>query len=114
MQIAGVVLLLAALSAAVAGLRNRRVTAGHDAPIRQAVAPSQLVAAVLLAAGGIAALIGPPGTALLLLIVCVVGALATIGAGSWRGARLAVTEPQSDGQGCGGGGCGGCGQVCGS
>lgn len=113
MVIAGLIFLLAAALAAVAGLRNRRVTSGHDAPIRQAVAPTQLAGAVMLAAGGVAALFAPGSAAWIVLIVCAIGAVGTIAAGSWRGARIAVTEPQSGGDGCSGGGCGGCGQICG-
>lgn len=115
MLIAGVLCLVAGVLAAVAAIRNQRVRSGHEAPIRQALAPTQFAGAGLLVVGGIAALARPEST-LLVLIGCVVGALATIAAGSWRAARIAVTEPQSaGGGGCGSaGGCGGCGQICGS
>ncbi|MGI9125463.1 MAG: hypothetical protein ACR2JM_12040 [Mycobacterium sp.] len=79
----------------------------------RAVAPTQIAAAVMLAAGGILALAAPERIGLIGLIVGAVGAIGTITAGSWQGARYAARR-QSVG-GCGsGGGCGGCAKVCGS
>ena len=79
----------------------------------RAVAPTQVAAAVMLAAGGISALVAPPSIGLIGLIGGAVGAVATIGAGSWQGARYAARR-QSAG-GCGSGqGCGGCAKICGS
>ncbi|GAY18652.1 hypothetical protein [Mycobacterium sp. shizuoka-1] len=58
--------------------------------VLRAVAPTQLAAAVMLAAGGAAALAAPPRIALVVLIVCVLGAVGTVAAGSWQGARYAA------------------------
>ena len=81
--------------------------------VLRAVAPTQVAAAVMLAAGGVSALVAPPSIGLIGLIGGAVGAVATIGAGSWQGARYAARR-QSAG-GCGSGqGCGGCAKVCGS
>jgi hypothetical protein len=56
----------------------------------RAVAPTQLAAAIMLAAGGLVALVASPNTALVVLIVCVAGALGTLAAGSWQSARFAL------------------------
>jgi hypothetical protein len=58
--------------------------------VLRAVAPTQLAAAVMLLTGGAAALAAPPHTGLTVLIVCVLGAVGTVGAGSWQGARYAA------------------------
>ncbi len=81
--------------------------------VLRAVAPTQVAAGVMLAAGGIVALAAPSRVGLIGLIVGAIGAVVTIGAGSWQGARY-VERRQSAGGGCGTGeGCGGCAQVCG-
>jgi len=54
------------------------------------MAPPQLAAAVMLAAGGVVALAASPDTALVVLIVCVAGALGTLATGSWQSARFAL------------------------
>ena len=51
----------------------------------RAVAPTQLAAAVMLAAGGVVALSGQPSIGL--LVLCIAGALGTVAAGAWQGAR---------------------------
>jgi hypothetical protein len=56
----------------------------------RAIAPTQLAAAVMLAAGGLVALVASPHTALVVVIVCVAGALGTLAAGSWQSARFAL------------------------
>ncbi|MCV7348126.1 hypothetical protein [Mycolicibacterium rhodesiae] len=71
------------------------------AQVTRAVAPTQLAAAVMLAAGGVVALAAPARTGLLVLIVCVIGALGTIGAGSWQGARYAARR-EAQASGCAG------------
>jgi hypothetical protein len=58
--------------------------------VLRSVAPTQLAAAVMLAAGGSAALAAPAHTALTVVIVCVLGAVGTVAAGSWQGARYAA------------------------
>lgn len=57
-----------------------------------AMAPTQLAAAVMLTAGGVVALAASPHTALVVVIVCVVGALGTLATGSWQSARYAIAQ----------------------
>ena len=92
MLIAGVLCLCAALVSAAFGLWTLSRPAGVDVTqqVLRAVAPTQLAAAVMLAAGGLVALAGSPHTALLVVVVCVLGAIGTVAAGSWQGARFAV------------------------
>jgi hypothetical protein len=61
----------------------------------RAMAPTQLAAAVMLTAGGVVALTAAPHTALVVLIVCVAGALGTLAAGSWQSARFALRREAS-------------------
>ncbi|WP_197382685.1 hypothetical protein [Mycolicibacterium mengxianglii] len=95
MLIAGVVCLCAAVAAAGSGVwtltRPRSADLTHQ--VLRAVAPVQLAVAVMLGAGGVVALAAPARTGLVVMIVCVIGALATVAAGSWQGARFA-TRPQ--------------------
>lgn len=96
---------------------RRPAPADLNGQVQRAVAPTQVAAGVMLAAGGIMALVAPQSIGLIGLIVGLVGAIATVGAGSWQGARYA-TSRQSAG-GCmsregSGDGCGGCGKICGS
>jgi hypothetical protein len=105
MLIAGVLCLCAAVAAAGLGLwtLSRPATADATVQARRAVAPTQLAAAVMLGAGGAVALAGNPRMGLLALIVCVVGAVGTVAAGSWQGAKLAVAEAaQADADNCAG------------
>ena len=109
---AWVCLLLAALIGA-AGVRtlSRRSSADLTAQVLRMVAPTQLAAAVMLAAGGVVALLAP-GFGLPALIVGVAGAVGTVAAGSWQGARYAAAR-ESAGV-CGSeGGCGTCTKACG-
>ena len=92
---------------------RRPATADLTGQVLRAVAPTQVAAGVMLAAGGVVALNAPHRMGLTALIVGVLGAVATVGAGSWRGARYA--ESRQGTGGCGSGdGCGGCARVCGS
>jgi hypothetical protein len=96
MLIAGVVCLCAAVVSAAFGLwtlSRPRATDVNQLVLR-AVAPTQLAAAVMLAAGGVVALATPPHTGLLVVIVCVLGAIGTVAAGSWQGARFAVSHQE--------------------
>jgi hypothetical protein len=56
------------------------------------MAPTQLAAAVMLAAGGVVALAASPHTALVVVIVCIAGAVGTLAAGSWQSARYALSR----------------------
>lgn len=92
MLIAAVLCLCAAgATAAVGGWLLRRPDSGD--PVRtvlRSVAPTQLAAAAMLAAGGAVALVAEPGTAVVALAVCVIGALATVGTGCWQSAKVAL------------------------
>lgn len=79
----------AAATAAVAGWTLTRPHS--DDPVRQvlrAVAPTQFAAAAMLTAGGVVALAKPGGMALLVLAICVLGAVGTVAAGCWQNAKL--------------------------
>lgn len=92
---------------------TRRPAGDLTGQVLRLVAPTQLAAAVMLAAGAVAALLAPATVGTLGLILGVAGAVATIGAGSWQGARYAARR-ESEASCESGGGCGGCGNVCGS
>lgn len=103
MLIAGVVCLCAAVAAAAAGLWTLTRPRGADRTqqVLRAVAPVQLAASVMLAAGGVVALAAPSRTGLVVLVVCVFGAIGTVAAGSWQGARFAMS-PQPEATDCAG------------
>ena len=90
MLIAAVLSLCAAAATAALGLWSLARPRADD-PVGQvlrAVAPTQLAAAVMLAAGGAVALAAPPQTGVLMLLVCVVGAVGTVAAGCYQNARV--------------------------
>jgi hypothetical protein len=111
MLIGGVVCLcLAALVAGSGVWTMTRPRGGNlSAQVLRSMVPTQLAAAVILGAGGAVALVAAPPTGLIVMIVCILGALGTVAAGSWQGARF--VSRQSEAKGCGGG-CAGCSQVC--
>ena len=79
--------------------------------VLRAVAPTQVAGAVMLFAGGIAALAAPARIGLGGLIIAAIGAICTLGGGSWRAARY-VARQQSTAD-CGSAdGCAGCTQLC--
>lgn len=92
MFIGGVVCLCLAVLIGGSGAWTLARTTGADVTgqVLRAVAPTQLAAAVMLAAGGTVALVAPARIGLLVLIVCVLGAVGTVAAGSWQGARYAA------------------------
>lgn len=108
MLIAGALCVCAAVLSATFGLFALRRPRSADPAqlVLRAVAPAQLAAAAMLAVGGAVALAGPPRGAVLVLVISVLGAVGTLAAGAWQGARYAARRPA--GSGC----CGGCG--CGS
>jgi len=112
MLIAGVLCMCAAVASAGFGTWSLAHNQNLDptALALRSMAPTQLAAAVMLAAGGAVALAASPHTALVVLIVCVAGALGTLAAGSWQSARFAVRQ-QAAAPGCGGN-CAGCMQSC--
>lgn len=109
MLIAAVLCLSAAV--VIAGLGIWLLTKPHTGdPVSQvlrAVAPTQLAAAVMLAAGGAVALSTRPDTALVVVIVCVIGAVGTVAAGCWQSAKAVAASTAATAQPAGG-----CGGVC--
>jgi hypothetical protein len=91
MLIAGVLCLCAAVASGTFGLRSFTRPAGADAALvlRRAQAPTQLAAGVMLAGGGAVAL-AAPRTAVLVVVICIAGAVGTVAAGSWQSAQYAV------------------------
>ncbi|MBW0018004.1 MAG: hypothetical protein JO236_10745 [Mycobacterium sp.] len=113
MLITGVLCVCAALSTAGFGawsLSHTRTADATSVAVR-AMGPTQLAAAVMLAAGGVVALAASPHTALVLVIVSVAGALGTLAAGSWQSARYTLRRKASSVQP---GGCAGNCAVCSS
>lgn len=110
MLIAAVLCLCAAVATAGGGLwlLTRPVAADPVRQVLRAVAPTQLAAAVMLTAGGVVALSTQPETGLVVVVVCVVGAVCTVAAGCWQsakvvaaGANTAAARREAD-AGCGG------------
>lgn len=109
MLVVGVLSFCAAVACAAAALwllsRPRSNDPGQQ--VLRALVPTQFAAAVMLAVGGAVAVSTEPGTALLVAIVCVIGAVGTLGAGCWQSAKsLARIGGQSTAA------TGECGSVC--
>ncbi len=111
MVIGAVVCLCLAMLVGSSGLWTLRRPPRTDVTgqVLRAVVPTQLAAAVILAAGGIVALVAPTRIGLVVMIVCLVGAVGTVAAGSWKAARFATRKAEVGG--CGGS-CAGCTQLC--
>lgn len=109
MLIAGVLCLTAAIVSLIFGVRTlvRPSTDDPEQQVLRAVAPAQVAVAIILGVGGTLVVAGPPSVALWALIIAITGALGTLGAGAWQGARYAarLTPPESP-TGCCGSGCG--------
>src|SRR6516165_2885157 len=112
MLIAGVVCMCAAVASAGFGTwsLSHSQTVDTTQMALRAMAPTQLAAAVMLAVGGAVALAASPHTALVVLIVCVAGALGTLVTGSWQSARFALHQEVAA-PGCSGN-CAVCTQSC--
>jgi hypothetical protein len=115
MLIAGVVCMCVAVASAGFGAwslsHSQTIESAATAQLAlRAMAPTQLAAAVMLATGGVVAVAASPHTALVVLIVCVAGALGTLATGSWQSARFAVRQ-EAAASGCGGT-CAVCTQSC--
>ncbi|OMC16091.1 hypothetical protein A5735_08890 [Mycolicibacter heraklionensis] len=112
MLIMGVLCLVAAVVSLVFGVRTlvRPLSGDPEQLVLRAVAPAQIAVAVILGAGGLLVLVGPPSMALLALIIAITGALATLAAGAWQGARyaarLSTQVSAAASAGCCGSGCG--------
>jgi hypothetical protein len=96
MLIAGVLCVCAAVVMAARGLWSLSRPGATDATgvVMRTVAPPQLAAAVMLAAGGTVALAAPRDASLPLigvcLGVCIAGGVGTVAVGSWQSARYAL------------------------
>lgn len=92
----------------------RRPGTDLTSQVLRAVAPTQLAAAVMLASGAVLGLAAPESIGKWAMLGGALGAIATIAAGSWQGARYAARR-EAAAPGCGSGeGCGGCAKACGS
>ncbi len=80
---------------------SRSVAPDTAQVVMRTVAPPQLAAAVMLAAGGAVALAAPHDTALPVVGVCIVGAVGTVVAGAWQSARYALRREAATAR-CGG------------
>jgi hypothetical protein len=107
MFIVAVLCLCAAVAIAGLGvwLLARPRSADPIQSVLRGVAPTQLAAAAMLAAAGTVALSSHPDTALVVVVVCVVGAVSTVAAGCWQAAKVIASREAAvaDGaDGCGG------------
>lgn len=113
-MIAGLLCLCAAaiiMASAIAGLWSFTRPSANDVALtlRRAQAPTQLAAGVMLVSGGAVALVAPH-TAVLVLVMCVAGAIGTVAAGCWQSARYVMRRQAVPVQ-CGGS-CSGCTRPC--
>ncbi len=104
----------AAVTAALGGWTlSRPRSADVVRQVLRAVAPTQLAAAAMLTVAGVVALSSQPETGLVVLVVCVGGAIATVAAGCWQNAKyVAAGAGAAHACGgasvCGGGSCATC------
>jgi hypothetical protein len=99
MLIAAVLCLCAAAVTAGLGLWLLTRPRSTD-PVRQVlrtVAPIQLAAAAMLAAGGAVALSARPQTGLFVVVVCVIGAVGTVAAGCYQSAKAVARQEAAAG-----------------
>lgn len=69
--------------------------------VLRAVAPTQLAAAAMLAVAGVVALSSRPEVGGVVVVVCVIGAIATVAAGCWQSAKFVVAREAASGPSCG-------------
>jgi hypothetical protein len=116
MFIAAVLCLCAAV--AIVGIGVWLLSRPHSAdPVQlvlRSVAPTQLAAAAMLAAGGVVGLAAAPGTGVVVLTVCLLGAVSTVAAGCWQSAKAtaAAAAPGTHARSEAAAGAGGCGTAC--
>ena len=70
--------------------------------VLRGVAPTQLAAAAMLASAGTVALSSRPDTALVVVIVCVIGAVSTVAAGCWQAAKVIASREAGGADACAG------------
>jgi hypothetical protein len=107
MFIVAVLCLCAAVAIAGLGvwLLTRPRSADPIQSVLRGVAPTQLAAAAMLASAGTVALSSRPDTALVVVVVCVVGAVSTVAAGCWQAAKVIASRQAAaagEADGCGG------------
>ena len=120
MFVAAVVCLCAAAVTGALGAWSLTRPPSPDYVLRvlRAVAPTQLAAAAMLTAGAVVGFIASAPTATVLLTVCVLGAVGTVGAGCWQAAKaVALTQARqqattADGGCASSGGCATCTLSC--
>ena len=114
MLIAAVLCLCAAVATAGLGvwLLSQPKSGDYVRQILRGVAPIQLAAAVMLAAGGAVALSSKPQTGLVVVIVCVIGAISTVAAGCWQSAKVVARAEASQAAVACGGACATCTLSC--
>lgn len=98
MLIAALLVLCASVATAAAALWSMaRIPAGSpDRQVLRAVAPTQFAAAVMLAAGGAVALAAPTHIGVMMLVMCVVGAVGTVAAGCYQSAKAVARSEAAD------------------
>jgi hypothetical protein len=94
MLFAAVGCLCAAVATAALGVwtLSRPRTGDFVRQVLRAVAPTQLAAAAMLTVAGVVALSSQPATGLVVVIVCVAGAIATVAAGCWQSAKFVAAR----------------------
>jgi hypothetical protein len=115
MLFAAVGCLLAAVASAALGgwTLTRPRSADMVRQVLRAVAPTQLAAAAMLTVAGVVALSARPQTGVVVVIVCVIGAIATVAAGCWQSAKFVAagagaTPACAGSSACGGAACATC------
>ncbi|MBX7433717.1 hypothetical protein JDV09_16600 [Mycobacterium sp. Y57] len=118
MLVAAVVCLCAAVVTGGLGVWSltRPPSRDYVRQVLRAVAPTQVAAAVMLAAGAVVGLVAAPPMSVVLLSVCVLGAIGTVGAGCWQSAAAVARDEArrnaGPGSACGGGACATCTLSC--
>ena len=99
MVVAAVLCLCAAVVTAAQAVwwLTRPPTVDYVRRVLRAVAPTQLAAAVILAAGAVVALSASPPMSAVVLIGCVVGAVGTVAAGCWQSAKAVLRDEKRRG-----------------
>jgi hypothetical protein len=114
MLFAAVGCLFAAAATAALGVwtLSRPRTGDFVRQVLRAVAPTQLAAAAMLTVAGVVALSSQPETGLVVVIVCIAGAVATVAAGCWQSAKFVAARAGAAACGaaaaCAGGACATC------
>ncbi len=101
MFVAAVLSLCAAVVTAALGAWSlmRRPSTDYVQQVLRAVAPTQLAAAVMLGAGAVVALSATAPMSVVILAVCVAGAIGTVAAGCWQAATAVAAAQRPAGGG---------------